>query len=99
MITSTVEDMHCMQRFVPEEQWSILSAHAQMHFTLSGRGGELYSADESGDASALSRDIPTNRGSAKIAGPGDAVSTAVTQTIIRLLDDPQFQEALPHRAS
>jgi hypothetical protein len=70
-----------------------------MHFTLSGRGGELYSADESGDASAPSRDTPTNRGSAKIVEPDDAVSTAVTRTIIRLLDDPQFEEALPHRTS
>jgi hypothetical protein len=99
MITSTVEDMRCMQRFMPEAQGSILSAHAQMHFTLSGRGGELYSADESGDASAPSRDTPTNRGSVKIVEPDDAVSTAVTRTIIRLLDDPQFEEALPHRTS
>jgi hypothetical protein len=99
MITSTVEDLRCMQRFVPEEQGSILSAHAQMHFTLLGRGGELYSTDESDDASAPSRDTPTNRGSVKFGGPGDAVSTAVTRTIIRLLDDPQFQEALPHRTS
>jgi hypothetical protein len=102
MITSSVQELRCTQQFLPEQgsdNGFILSARAQMHFTLSGRGGELYSADEFGDAGTASREASTEKQLADMKEPADAVSGALLEAITRLIDDHQFQEGLPHRTS
>jgi len=102
MITSSVQELRCMQQFLPEQRGGkefILSARAQMRFTLSGRGGELYSADEFGDAGTASHEASADKQLADMKDPADAVSGAILEAITRLIDDHQFQEGLPHRTS
>lgn len=103
VIESTVEQLRCVEHFVPETPDShrnpIMSARAQVHFKLSGRGGELYSVTEFGDISEPPENKDSSRKAPTLTDPGDALSAAIMESITRLLNDDSFRQALPHYRS
>jgi hypothetical protein len=98
-ITAQVLELRCVKRYISAAADAspnfTMSAVARIKFTLTGRGGTLYSAskladiDESPHRADLKRYVPP------ITEPADALSSAVSQTLLKLVGDPEFQQMLP----
>lgn len=103
VIEATVEQLRCVKRFVPEaaevHPRFILSAQAQMHFKLFGRGGELYSVTEFGEVREPPYITDSDNRAPVLSEPGDALSAVIIQAITRLLSDSGFRQALPNYRS
>jgi hypothetical protein len=103
VIESTVEQLRCVKRFVPQTADAhanfIMSASAQVHFRLAGRGGELYSVTEFGEVSEPPGIRDSDRKAPAFTDPADALSAALAQAIARLLSAASFRAALPRSRS
>lgn len=103
VIESTVEQLRCVKRFVPQTADArpnfLMSARAQVHFRLAGRGGELYSVTEFGEVSEPLGIRDSDRKAPAFTEPADALSAAIAQAIARLLNDARFRAALPRSRS
>ena len=103
VIESTVEQLRCVKRFVPQTADTrrnfIMSATAQVHFRLAGRGGELFSVTEFGEVNEPPGIRDSDQKAPAFTDPSDALSAAIMQTIARLLSATGFRQALPRSRS
>jgi hypothetical protein len=98
-ITAQVLELRCVKRYIPVAADAspdfTMSAVARIKFTLIGRGGTLYSASKLAEINEPPRGANLKSYAPPIAEPADALSSAVSQTLLKLVGDPEFQQVLP----
>lgn len=101
LLTSRLESLHCIKRYIdsgaPKGSF-VMYADARIAFTLTGRGGKLYSAVKSSHMEEPPQGVDIAKYKPPFVHPSDAASAMVSRAAARLIADPEFQQVLPRQA-